>query len=89
MVEMGDRKDFIPGVITGCALTVVALNVIATVNYEDTTYAVEEDNAVETIISIKQGDETTLLTLNRYEDGGGLWEVTYDGKSEPKTRRVE
>ena len=52
-------------------------------------YAIVEDNAVETIISIKQGDETTLLTLNRYEDGGGLWEVTYDGNNEPKTRRVE
>ena len=56
---------------------------------EQPEYAIVEDNAVETIISIEQGDETTLLTLNRYEDGGGLWEVTYDGKNEPKTRRVE
>ena len=52
-------------------------------------YAIVEDNAVETIISIDQGNEITLLSINRYEDGGGLWEVTYDGKNEPKTRRVE
>ena len=52
-------------------------------------YAIVEDNAVETIISIKQGNDLTLLNINRYEDGGGLWEVTYDGKNEPKTRRVE
>lgn len=52
-------------------------------------YAIVEDNAIETIISIKQGDDLTLLNVNRFEDGGGLWEVTYDGKSEPKTRRVQ
>ena len=52
-------------------------------------YAIVEDNAIETIISIKQGDDLTLLNINRYEDGGGLWEVTYDGKNEPVTRRVE
>lgn len=52
-------------------------------------YTIVEDNAVETIISIKQGDDLTLLNVNRFEDGGGLWEVTYDGKSEPVTRRVE
>ena len=52
-------------------------------------YAIVEDNGVETIISIKRGDDLTLLNINRYEDGGGLWEVTYNGKSEPKTRRVE
>ena len=52
-------------------------------------YAIVEDNGVETIISIKQGDDLTLLNVNRHEDGGGLWEVTYDGKGEPKTRRVE
>ena len=52
-------------------------------------YAIVEDNAVETIVSIKRGDDLTLLNINRYEDGGSLWEVTYDGKNEPKTRRVE
>lgn len=89
MVEMEDRKSFIPGAIIGCALTIMTLNVIAIVDYEAPTYAVEEDNAVETVISIKRGGDLTLLTLNRYEDGGGLWEVTYDGEKEPKTRRVE
>lgn len=52
-------------------------------------YELIEDNALETIISIKKGDDLTLLNVNRYEDGGGLWEVTYDGKSEPVVRRVE
>lgn len=56
---------------------------------DEPDYTIVEDNAIETIISIKQGDDLTLLNINRYEDGGGLWEVTYDGKSEPKTRRVE
>lgn len=59
------------------------------IDKEQVEYAVVEDNAVETIISIKQGDDLTLLNINRYEYGGGLWEVTYDGKSEPVTRRVE
>ena len=89
MVDMEDRKSFIWGALIGFALTIMTLNVIAKVNYEDPTYAIVEDNAVETIISIKQGDDLTLLNINRYEDGGGLWEVTYDGKSEPVTRRVE
>ena len=56
---------------------------------DEPEYAIVEDNAVETIISVDKGDEITLLSINRFEDGGGLWEVTYDGKSEPKTRRVE
>ena len=59
------------------------------IDKEQVEYAVVEDNAVETVISIKQGDDLTLLNINRYEYGGGLWEVTYDGKSEPVTRRVE
>lgn len=82
MVDMRDKWKifimFLFGVLVGLF-----------VDKEQLEYAIVEDNAVETIISIKQGDETTLLTLNRYEDGGGLWEVTYDGKNEPKTRRVE
>ena len=87
MVEMeGKWNDFVMflfGVMIGLW---VAFDFLDKEQFE---YAIVEDNAVETIISIKQGDETTLLTLNRYEDGGGLWEVTYDGKSEPKTKRVQ
>ena len=52
-------------------------------------YTIVEDNAVETIISIDNGDEITLLSINRFEDGGGFWVTDYDGKDEPKTRRVE
>lgn len=74
---------FLFGVMIGISI------VFGFVDKEQPEYAIVEDNAVETVISIKQGDETTLLTLNRYEDGGGLWEVTYDGKNEPKSRRVQ
>ena len=84
---MGDRwKTFIMflfGVVVGLW---VAFDIL---DKEQLEYAIVEDSAVETIISIKRGDDLTLLNINRYEDGGGLWEVTYDGKNEPKTRRVE
>ena len=70
-------------------LTLVIFVTIKSFQDQEPEYAIVEDNAVETIISMKQGDDLTLLNVNRYEDGGGLWEVTYDGKSEPKTRRVE
>ena len=79
-------KDFVMfvfGVMIGLSI------VFDFVDKEQPEYAIVEDNAVETIISIDNGDEITLLSINRFEDGGGLWEVTYDGKSEPKTRRVE
>ena len=56
---------------------------------EQPEYAIVEDNNVKTIISIKRGEDLTLLNINRCEDGGGLWKVIYDGKNEPKTRRVE
>ena len=87
---MGDRwKDF-AGVSFGILLGTVA-GVLIGFDAQDKQpeYAIVEDNAVETIISIKQGDDLTLLNVNRFEDGGGLWEVTYDGKNEPKTRRVD
>lgn len=87
MVEMEDNwKGFIMlllGVLVGLSAAFDFLD------KEQIEYAIVEDNAVETIISIKQGDDLTLLNVNRYEDGGGLWEVAYDGKDEPKTRRVE
>lgn len=59
------------------------------VDKEQPEYTIVEDNAVETIISIKQGNGLTLLSVNRFEDGGGFWVTDYDGKDEPKTRRVE
>ena len=84
---MRDRwKDFIMflfGVMIGLWAAFVFLD------KEQPEYAIVEDNAVETIISVDKGDEITLLSINRFEDGGGLWEVTYDGKGEPKARRVE
>ena len=82
-------KDF-AGVMFGIFLGTAAGTLIGfDAQDKQLEYAIVEDNAVETIISIKQGNDLTLLNINRYEDGGGLWEVTYDGKSEPKTRRVE
>ena len=86
---MGDRWVIVVRVLFWIYVTVVILGMFKSCQGQEPKYAIVEDNAVETIISIEQGDETTLLTLNRYEDGGGLWEVTYDGKGEPKTRRVE
>ena len=86
MVEMGDRWKLLIATILGM---VAGMLIGFDAQEKQIEYAIVEDNAVETIISIEQGDETTLLNLNRYEDGGGLWEVTYDGKSEPKTRRVQ
>ena len=88
---MRDNLVIVIRVLFSIYLTVVILGMIKSFQdqNQEPEYAIVEDNAVETIISIEQGDETTLLTLNRYEDGGGLWEVTYDGKNEPKTRRVE
>ena len=86
---MRDKLAIVIRVLFSIYLTVVILGMIKILQHQEPEYAIVEDNAVETIISIEQGDETTLLTLNRYEDGGGLWEVTYDGKGEPVTRRVE
>ena len=89
MVEMEDKWAIVVRVTFWIYVTVAILGMFKSCQGQEPEYAIVEDNAVETIISIKRGDETTLLTLNRYEDGGGLWEVTYDGKNEPKTRRVE
>ena len=86
MVEMGDRWKLLIATILGMA---AGMWIGFDAQDKQLDYAIVEDNAVETIISIKQGDGLTLLNVNRYEDGGGLWEVTYNGKSEPKTRRVE
>ena len=87
MVDMEDNWNDLVMFLFGLMIGLwVAFNFL---DKEQIEYAIVEDNSVETIISIKRGDGTTLLTLNRYEDGGGLWEVTYDGKNEPVTRRVE
>ena len=88
---MRDKLVIVIRVLFSIYLTVVILGMIKSFQDQDQEpeYAIVEDNAVETIISIKQGDDLTLLNINRYEYGGGLWEVTYDGKSEPVTRRVE
>lgn len=86
MVDMRDRWKLLIATILGMA---AGMLIGFDAQYKQIEYAIVEDNAVETIISIKQGDDLTLLNVNRYEDGGGLWEVTYDGKSEPVTRRVE
>ena len=88
---MRDKLVIVIRVLFSIYLTVVILGMIKSFQdqNQEPEYAIVEDNAVETIISIKQGDDLTLLNVNRFEDGGGLWEVTYDGKNEPKTRRVE
>ena len=86
MVDMEDRWKLLMATILGMA---AGMLIGFDAQDKQIEYAVVEDNAVETVISIKQGDDLTLLNINRYEDGGGLWEVTYDGKNEPKTRRVE
>ena len=89
MVDMRDKLAIVIRVLFSIYLTVVILGMIKSFQNQEPEYAIVEDNAVETIISIEQGDETTLLTLNRFEDGGGFWVTDYDGKDEPKTRRVE
>ena len=90
MVEMGDNRKAFAGVKLGIFLGMAAGMLIRfDAQDKQPEYAIVEDNAVETIISIERGDDLTLLNVNRFEDGGGLWEVTYDGKDEPKTRRVE
>ena len=86
MVDMRDRWKLLIATILGMA---AGMLIGFDAQDKQIEYAIVEDNAVETIISIKQGDDLTLLNINRYEGGGGLWEVTYDGKNEPKTRRVE
>ena len=89
MVDMRDKLVIVIRVLFSIYLTVGILGMIKSFQNQEPEYAIVEDNAVETIISIKKRDGLTLLNVNRFEDGGGLWEVTYDGKSEPKTRRVE
>ena len=86
MADMRDRWKLLIATILGMA---AGMLIGFDAQDKQIEYAIVEDNAVETIISIDQGNEITLLSINRYEDGGGLWEVTYDGKNEPKTRRVE
>ena len=83
---MGDRWKLLIATLLGMA---AGMLIGFDAQDKQLEYTIVEDNTVETIISIKQGDGLTLLNVNRFEDGGGLWEVTYDGKSEPKTRRVE
>lgn len=55
----------------------------------DLEVSVQEDNDVETIISIQDGRRTTLVNINRYEDGGGVWVVEYDGGGSPTVERIE
>ena len=86
MVKMKDRWKLLIATLLGM---VAGMLIGFDAQDKQLEYAIVEDNAVETIISIKRGDDLTLLNVNRFEDGGGLWEVTYDGKNEPKTRRVE
>ena len=86
MVDMRDRWKLLIAIILG---TVAGMFLGFDAQDKQPEYTIVEDNAVETIISIRRGDDLTLLNINRFEDGGGLWEVTYDGKSEPVTRRVE
>ena len=90
MVDMRDRWKLLIAIILGTVAGTVAGTFLGfDAQDKQPEYTIVEDNAVETIISVDKGDEITLLSINRFEDGGGLWEVTYDGKSEPKTRRVE
>ena len=63
---------------------------VSLVLYPKPEYVLVEDNSVETIVSIKQGRRTTILNINRYEDGGGMWVTTLEGsKSTPVTERIE
>lgn len=83
---MGDRWKLLIATILGMA---AGMLIGFDTQDKQIEYAIVEDNTVETIVSIEQGDEITLLSINRFEDGGGFWVTDYDGKSEPKTRRVE
>lgn len=86
MEDMRDRWKLLIAIILG---TAAGMWIGFDAQDKQIEYAIVEDNAVETIISIKQGDDLTLLNVNRFEDGGGFWVTDYDGKNEPKTRRVE
>lgn len=55
----------------------------------DLEISLQEDNDVETIISIQDGRKTTLVNINRYEDGGGVWVVDYYGGGVPTVERIE
>lgn len=55
----------------------------------DLEISLQEDNDIETIISIQDGRKTTLVNINRYEDGGGVWVVDYDGDGVPTVERIE
>lgn len=55
----------------------------------DLEISLQEDNDIETIISIQDGRKTTLVNINRYEDGGGVWVVDYDGSGVPTVERIE
>lgn len=86
---MRDKLAIVIRFLFSLYLTVVIFGMIKVLQHKEPEYTVVEDNAVETIISIDNGDEITLLSINRFEDGGGFWVTDYDGKNEPKTRRVE
>ena len=86
---MRDKLAIVIRFLLSLYWTVVILGMIKVLQHKEPEYTVVEDNAVETIISIDNGDEITLLSINRFEDGGGFWVTDYDGEDEPKTRRVE
>ena len=74
---------FMRGFITG---VVMAIALVVALGRHDVEYDIVEDNSVETIISMQEGRKTTLISINRYEDG--VWETTYNGYGVPVTRRV-
>ena len=74
---------FMRGFITGA---VMAIALVVALGGHDVEYDIVEDNSVETIISMQEGRKTTLISINRYEDG--VWETTYNGYGVPVTRRV-
>lgn len=89
MVDMGDKLSIVIRVLFSIYLTVVILGMIKSFQDQEPEYALVEDNAIETVISIKQGDNLTLINVNRFEDGGGLWVTTYDGKGVPESVRID
>lgn len=86
---MRDEQKNIIYLLVGLIIGMVATSIIAMPGNKQPEYRLIEDNAIETAISIEQGNNLTLINVNRYEDGGGLWVTTYDGKGVPESVKIE
>lgn len=86
---MRDEQKNIIYLLVGLIIGMVVTSIIAMPGNKQPEYRLIEDNAIETAISIEQGNNLTLINVNRYEDGGGLWVTTYDGKGVPESVKIE